>query len=257
VKSQGRERLLWVPVLLAALLWLTACAPRAVKPPAGGIGGRQLVTQLAETNHGLAAVKGIGSFTLWTQGSSHSARVAWIAAAPSRIRLHVFGLLGQGQLSLAADGRHITYHSLSDGRFYSRSADDPSLEKVVGFPINVSDLVTFLMGRVPLRDTSRTRVLPDDGEGGGIILCLDRFWSGSREKITFDGDGRVRQVEFFSVTGELLYRAEMGAADMIDGFSLPRQLLLTGRGNRRLRLTVERSWANPALSPGVFTLTEN
>jgi len=257
VKNQGRERVFWAPVLLAALLWLSACAPRAVKPPAEGIDGRQLVTKLAETNRGLAAVKGIGSFTLWTQGGSHSARVAWIAAAPSRIRLHVFGLLGQGQLSLAADGRHITYHSLSDGRFYSRSADDPSLEKVVGFPINVSDLVTLLMGRVPLRDISRTRVLRDDGEKGGIILCLDRFWGGSREKIYFDGDGRVRQVDFFSVTGKRLYRAQMGATDVVDGFSLPRQLLLTGSGNRRLRLAVERSWANPALSPGVFTLTEN
>ncbi len=256
MKSRGPRRLFWVPFLLAVVLWLAGCAPSAVKPPAGAADGRQLVAQLAKTNRGLAAVKGVGSFTLWMQGGSRNARVAWIAAAPSRIRLQVFGLLGQGQLSLAADGRRIYYHSLSDGRFYSRGADDPDLEKVVGFPINVSDLVALLMGRVPLRDHSRTRVLRDAEHSGGIILCLDRFWGGIREKIYFDADGRVRRVDFFGVTGRLRYRAETGAVCMVDGFALPRQLLLTGRGGRRLRLAVSRCWANPVLAPDVFTLQE-
>lgn len=241
--------------MLAATLWLFACSRQTVRPTAMEIDGQQLLMQLEATNRGLDAVKGVGSFTLRARGVSHNARVAWIAAAPSRIRLHVFGLLGQGQLTLAADGRRIYYHSPADGRFYSRGADDPDLEKVVGFPINVSDLAAFLMGRVPLRSYSSTRVLPDEEKNGWIVLSLDRFWGSSLEKIFFDGRGRVWRVEFFSFTGKLLYRAEISKRHMVNGFALPWQLLLTGRDERHLGLEVDRCWVNPELSPDIFTLT--
>ncbi len=212
-----------------------------------------MLAQLAQVNAGLEAVKGVGSFTLWLPEGAHSARVAWIAAAPDRIRLHVFGLLGQGQLILAADGRCITLHAAADGRFYSRCADDPDLEKVVGFPILVSDLVSLLMGRIPLRTHSRTRVTTDDAGAGGLVLSLGGFW-GSRQKITFDAEGRVREVAYFGAAGRLRYRVVLKARCRVDGYALPRALLLTAGNGRRLRLEVSRCWVNPVLKPGIFTL---
>ena len=255
--SRGRERLLRAFLLPALALALAACAPSMVKPPAGVADGRELLERLARANEGLAAVKGVGSFTLRLPEGTRSARVAWIAAAPARIRLHVFGLLGQGQFTLAADGRRITLHSLSDGRFYTRHAEDPDLEKAVGFPIRVSDLVSLLMGRIPLRGYTRTRVAADAAAAGGYVLSLDGFWGGSRQRIHFDAAGRVRRVDFFSAVGRLRYRVTLAATRRIDGFVLPRELELSAENGRRLRLEVSRSWANPVLAAGVFTLTQS
>jgi len=253
VASRSRDRLLRCLLTAVLALCLTACARPFVRTPGGGDEGRRLLARLEETNRGLWAVKGVGSFSLRLPEGSRSARVAWIAAAPDRIRLHVFGLLGQGRLTLAADGRRITLHSAADGRFYSRRADDPDLQKVVGFPIHVSDLVSLLMGRIPLRDHTRTRVVPDAGGSGGLVLSLDGFW-GSRQKITFDARGRVREAAYFGAAGGLRYRVTLTARRRVDGYELPQELRLSTEDGRRLRLVVSRCWANPALPEGVFRL---
>lgn len=254
VKNKSHRSAFPAVVLMAVLFFLPACSHLAVKPtPPGQEPAGDWLTAIRSRSSGLKTSKGIGRFSFSSARRHQSARFAWAAEYPARIRLQVFAPTGQSQLILAADGGHVRVFSAQENRVYRKSADDALLQKFIDLPVSLEDIISLLCGRIPLRSCLRASVR-SDAAGNGWVVLLKKPWGGVSEEIFLDARRRVQRLQFFTFSGKPAYGVRLIESRRIGGFDTPKRLVLTGPNERRVQLEVEKFWVNPELPPGIFHL---
>ncbi len=255
MKNQRHRPACGVLALMAGILFcLPSCSQLAVRP--AGIAGQAAGDWLAvirSRGSGLKTSKGIGRFSFRDARRRQSARFAWAAQYPSKIRLQVFTVTGQPQLILAADGAYVQVFSVPENRVYRKSAGDPLLQKIIDLPVSLEDVIQLLLGRIPLRPYLRADVRPA-AAGKGWVIRLKKSWGSIGEEIYLDAQRRVQRLQFFSLSGKPAYGVRLAESRRIGGFDTPRRLVLTGPGPKYIQLVVERFWVNPEIPPAVFRL---
>jgi hypothetical protein len=228
-------------------------------------GAERLVETLKGLNAGLQTYKGIGKLALDTPAGPQKTRIAWVGAAPGKLRVEVLAQPGgQPFFSIASDGQWFYAIAHPNDRFIKKKATRSSLKRLIAIPVGPRDVFTLLTGRVPILPYATARLYaypPADGSvtteactAPRLILTLTpangRYLS---QKIHLVGE-RVQQIEYFDRSGNFLYRTILKDVQAVNGYLIPKQLFFSDDNQASARIEVERCWTNVAVAPSVFQL---
>jgi hypothetical protein len=209
-----------------------------------------MLSDLDAVNRDLKSLKGIGTLRIEDPERRQGARAAWIVAAPDRLRLELLSVSGSPAVSFSADGSSISLFLHDRGQW--RRGIDADLERFVGVPLTVAEVICLLSGRAPPVQAAGAAL-----QEGVLILENDRGQGVQRLTLIADAAGRVtgvRSVEVFDDTGRLRYRADFERIREEGAFRIPDRIRISRSDRAQVRLSVDRMWINPSLSPEAFVL---
>jgi hypothetical protein len=237
---------------------LTGRSREMSKPP---IAAELLETQavLAELNRKnalLDSFKGLGKIKVWQDGQLKiDERVAWIGSAPNKLSI-VLMVSGFPAIKMASDGKWFYYYEVGEGKgtYKKISATDASLKRIISIPIQPSDIMNLIAGRVPLREY-HTAILQKQESGQGYVLALKRHWWGIVEKIHLEEDKQqIRMIEYFNRTGSLSYRVRFDEMQLVNGYQVPAKLSISNGNNANFQLDVYQYYTNVPVTASMFVL---
>ncbi|MFZ0613041.1 MAG: hypothetical protein WAM73_12440 [Desulfobacterales bacterium] len=241
------------------LLVLSACSTLNRMPTAEETTARleaeAVLAHLEQANASLSTFKGLGRIKLWgADGRSQSQRAAWVAAAPDKLGLVVLAA-GRPVVRVAADGRFVYLVDLQDPvkSYTKKRTADASLARLIRIPISVTDIVAILAGRPPIPDHSRA-FLQKDGQTGLRLLILENRWRVVANIYLGPDHEDIRRLEVFGADGKLNYRVEFEEMQTVQGYRVPRRLLLTDDAGNGVQLEIEQYLANLPVTTAMFDI---
>ncbi len=252
-------------VCLLAAVALAGCAglPAPATAPgdeaqeaAGRAEARSILESLQKRNERLKTFKGVGRLTVRKGGKVQmDERIAWIGADPLKLSVVLFAS-GFPAVRMASDGERLYYQDGQDPSAAVKTirSSDPDLQRLLSIPIQTSDIIALLCGRIPIREHRTARVQPLQS-GGGHVLLLSKAW-GVHQKIFLDEKrSEVRQSEVYDASGALVYQANFLEMQLVGGYRVPLRLVVTGAEEAVVQLVVEKYWADVPVAPSMFVLT--
>ncbi|MCK7515930.1 MAG: tetratricopeptide repeat protein [Desulfobacterales bacterium] len=207
-------------LILAAALRVSGCATWSgileANARGGGLAtsrskpGRSWSTS-SKTNERLKNFKGVGRLTIRKEGKVQmDERMAWIGSDPLKLSVVLFAAGFPGR----AHGRRRRVALLPGrpggrGRRSKRSASsDPDFKRLLSIPIQSSDIIALMRGRIPIREHRSARLQPL-ASGSGYVLTADADLGvppedlSGREQDRGAPDRGLRRIRRPAVPGEL------------------------------------------------------
>ena len=171
---------------------------------------RNLLDSVLAANPAPKTFKGIGNARLIADDIVQSARLAWVASLPDKVRMELLTPYGQPAVSFSTDGENAYAIVHQEKKFYKSKASRSSFERILGISIETEHLVCVMAGQAPVLDYSFISMSQPDTGIGPVILLQEKWW-GDYEKIHLSPDSeRIRAAEIYDSAGELKYRVVFG-----------------------------------------------
>jgi len=240
---------------------------------------KAIISILKSQNPKLKTIKGVGRITfLEKEEKEMTTRIAWVASTPDKIRITLSSVSGHPMVSAASDGQWFYFVSHASGDFYKKRPSNFNMKRFFLISIKSEDLVSILLGRIPLVNYNTLSFVEDrslrgrsgkDLESAGVsslnkdikenknssVLLLKNKWGNVREKIYLSDRDDVYKVEMFDSTGTFVYRLELIGMQEIKSYRVPYRLRVSNDDGAGFQLDLDRYWADAKVSPSVFTLT--
>jgi hypothetical protein len=272
-------------ILIICIFFFSACAglsPKISKESKdfrSPSEAKAIISILKSQNPKLKTIKGVGRITfLEKEEKEMTTRIAWVASTPDKIRITLSSVSGHPMISAASDGQWFYFVSHASGDFYKKRPSNFNMKRFFLISIKSEDLVSILLGRIPLVNYNTSSFVEDrslrgrsgkDLESAGVlslnkdikenknssVLLLKNKWGNVREKIYLSDRDDVHKVEMFDSTGTLVYRLEFIEMQEIKSYRVPYRLRVSNDDGAGFQLDLDRYWADATVSPSVFTLT--
>lgn len=245
---------------LAATLLLSGCGTleQQVRPEddvATPAEAAAILDGIRKTNEGLVTFKGMGRVTIRNEGKVQvDERMAWVGAEPLRLSVVLFGA-GFPALRMAGNGEWLYYQDTSEpgGPVKRIQVEDPDFKRLLSIPIQASDIIAILRGRIPVREHTSVR-LQRTRAGDGYALLLMRTW-GVHQKIFVDETKtKVLQTEIYDTFGNMLFQVNFQEMQLVDRYKVPSRVVVSNDRKAQVQLLVERYWPNVPVEPSMFVL---
>ena len=231
----------------------TAPSPDDDSPAA--IEARQILERLQSTNERLKNFKGLGRLTVRKEGKVQmDDRIAWIGSEPLKLSLVLFAS-GFPAVRMAGDGEWLYYQDVQapEASVKKIRASDPDFKRLLSIPIQASDIIALMRGRIPIREHRSVRLQPL-ASGKGYALMLMKRWGIHQAIFLDETKSEVRQTEIYDSSGELLFQVNFQEMQLIDGYKVPLRLAVSNSEKSVVQLFVERYWADVPVTPSMFIL---
>lgn len=245
-------------LLLAGIL--PSCAPIAGRsvPEKTSISeadhrARRLISELLEENTRVLHAKGRGDIALTRDGRVEQYRAAWIAAPPRRLRLTLLSM-GLPVETVVSDGNGVTFFSHTGAHPVRRlNRENPSLKSVIGIPVHLSDIVSILTGRIPIRSFQTIEV--EQTPNNGLSILLRDGWKGRVQRLVFNGLDRLTGFDLLDngKTPVVTVRLNPPSPDTLP--SRFTRIFMADPNGQTLEMTFRSFTPDIALKPGYFILT--
>jgi hypothetical protein len=246
-------------VLVTVLLAACSSLSRKISKPedvAAIAEARMVLLTLSSQNEKLNNFRGSGKIRLWHRGKKKiDEKIFWIGSDTVKISIVVL-ISGYPAIKIASDGKWVYYYEAGNGApLYAKyPATDATLQRIVSVPIKISDIITLLAGRAPLREHHSAFLLRQDSEPG-YVLTLKKRWYGIVEKIYLAEDKKqVRQIEFFNRSGASIYRARFEEMQVVDTYQVPARLSISSDESMVFQLEVQSYVTGIPVKPSMFVL---
>lgn len=250
--------------MLMAAAMLSGCAafseslglqPAAEDTSPSAVEARVVLDDLRKTNETLKNFKGVGRLTIRKEGKVQmDERLAWIGSDPLKLSVVLFAA-GFPAVRMAGDGEWLYYQDSDapNAPVKKVRTSDPDFKRLLSIPIQASDILALMRGRIPIREHRSARLQPL-ASGNGYVLLLMRTW-GVHQKIFLDETKSiVRQTEVYDSSGNLLFQVNFLEMQLVDGYKVPLRLMVSNDEKVVVQLVVERYWADVPVTPSMFVL---
>ena len=257
-----RVRAILLAVLAAVLLGgcssLTGVMdsqPEIPEDPVAAAEALSVIAKLQQANGALKTFKGVGRLTVRHEGKVQvDERMAWVGAPPLKLSVVLFAASFPA-LRMAGDGEWLYYQDGQEpGAPVKRvRASDPDFKRILSIPIQASDIIALMCGRMPLREHDRATIQPLASGQGYVLLLMDG--RSVRQKIFFDETkSETRQTEIYDSWGRLVFQANFLEMQVVSGYRVPSRLVVSRGKEATVQVLVEKYWADVPVTPEMFVL---
>ena len=257
-----RARAILLTVLAAALLG--GCSglsgmkgsPSAIpENPAAAAEALNVIAQLEQVNHTLTTFKGIGRLTVRREGKIQvDERMAWVGAPPLKLSVVLFAASFPA-LRMAGDGEWLYYQDGQEaGAPVKRvRVSDPDFNRILSIPIQASDIIALMCGRMPLKEHTQATIQPLVSGKGYVLLLMDG--RSVRQKIFLDETkSETRQTEVYDSWGKLVFQASFLEMQVVSGYHVPSRLVVSRGKDVTVQVLIEQYWADVPVTPEMFVI---
>ena len=242
--------------IAAFILIIPGCAP--IRPDTNPLLDKKafvLSTQARSFNQHIIASKGTGWARLETDTNKDKFKIAWAAVSPNKIRI-TFLLSGHPVETIISTGKKITFYSHTGQHSkYSYRSEDPDMKDYILVPVKISEMISVLLGRLPVKKFDDAYFSPSDASLSTVILKQN--WKGARQYLHFNDRGKVESVKAMDYAGTLLYEMTIMKYKAYNFGSIPVKIKIKDKDNRILTLEIINFQPNPPIKDSVFQLTES
>jgi len=243
-----------ISVLFVFFLTLAGCSTlfQTARPVSPEI--QNVLGEIQSANASLYSSKGIGMLEVWANGNHDKYRMAWIGEMPRNMRISLLDISGRPFMTLSHDGENLYGVSHFKDEFHKVRDSNPTLNRLSDLPIHFQDILTLLMGRIPLKPFRSAELSPPDSQGGRTLTFTDGWGNVTQKLFLNPANEPVHSYEIHDDSGQYLYRVDRDHFRLQDNFSVP--FTIAAMGTRSgFRLTIDQYWANATIKPGTFILT--
>lgn len=249
-----------VPIILASLVCLNACAGMGkvlVEP--GMPDPKIIIAQIRQDVESLDEFKGVSRFMLVNYGQTQSGRIAFAASLPDKLRVEMLSPFGQPLISLASNGQTMYVYIRSKDWFKSGIGSRKMMEKILGIPVSIPELIPVLAGRVPIVKHYRVQIkswrITQNGPSSGYVLKLKSRFGRIKEKIWLDSDQKtIKKVTLYSSSGEPLYT--VFPTDNTDKNQTGKKMRIVGSKGASITLEPQKFWKNAPVDKSQFVIKQ-
>jgi outer membrane lipoprotein-sorting protein len=211
-------------------------------------------TAAREFNRQIETSKGTGWISIKTGETTQTYRIIWAAAFPGKIRMTLL-LSGLPVETMIATGQSLVFFSHT-GRHSSHTihSKDPDLKKYLDIPIKLSDIISVLLGRLPVTSFDDAYYLPADPLFRTLVLYHSH--DGQHQYLHFDGNRNIHRISRINASGHPLYEIGLDNCNSRDFGRLYTKIKAMDKTGRNLTLVITRFIANPEIKASTFMLTE-
>jgi hypothetical protein len=180
--------------------------------------------------------------------------MAWVGAPPLRLSVVLFAA-SVPALRMAGDGEWFSYQDGQEpGAPVKRvRASDPDFKRILSIPIQASDIIALMCGRMPLKEHSQARLQPLASGTGYVLLLMDG--RSVRQKIVLDETkSETRQTEIYDSWGRLVFQANFLEMQVVSGYKVPARLVVSRGKDATVQVVVEKYWADVPVTPEMFVI---
>jgi hypothetical protein len=255
-------RAILLAVLAVALLGGCSSLPGVMdsqlevpEDPATAAEALSVITKLQQANSALKTFKGVGRLTVRQEGKVQvDERMAWVGAPPLKLSVVLFAASFPA-LRMAGDGEWFYYQDGQEpGAPVKRvRASDPDFKQILSIPIQASDIIALMCGKMPIKEHNRATIQPlASGKGYALLLMDGRS---VRQKIFFDETkSETRQTEVYDSWGKLVFQANFLEMQVVSGYRVPSRLVISRGQGAMVQVLVEKYWADVPVTPEMFVL---
>jgi len=239
---------------MAILIVFCGCAGIVEKTPDLNPEAQRLLITLKSINQGLQRFKGIGKIKIRYQNRKQWCRTVWAGDFPEKIRVDAIGITGQPLFSFTDDGEYFSAVSHYEKQFYRRKSKGKNLKRVLDIPLKTTDILTLISGKVPFQKYDYVE-LDNSRDDNMSVLVLKKKWIGVVENIYFDKKSEnVKRIEIYDISGNISYIAEYISVQKIEGYFLPKHLLISNGKGDQLEVKIEKFYPNSKLKASMFRI---
>ncbi|WP_022664016.1 LolA family protein [Desulfospira joergensenii] len=238
---------------MVLILLVAGCGSmRPVTDPALDKKASERALAARSLNRDVKSSKGTGWVTLEMDGRKDRFRVAWAVKTPNRARITLLAS-GIPFETIAGNGKSVTFFSHTHAHgLYTAKGRDPDLKQALHIRIRLSQIVSMLLGQIPLGQFDDAWFSPEAPDQ--IIL---RQGKGSFVHVLdLDPDGTPRGLIRQDGSGNLVYDIQILSVKRVHGRDMPVDFLIRDRLGRSIRLILTQFIPNPPIKESVFVLTE-
>jgi hypothetical protein len=229
--------------------------PAVIEDPAAAAEARSVIATLQQANSALKTFKGVGRLTVRQEGKVQvDERMAWVGAPPLKLSVVLFAASFPA-LRMAGDGEWLYYHDGQEpGAPVKRMrASDPDFKRILSIPIQASDIIALMCGRMPLKEHNRATIQPLASGKGYVLLLMDG--RSVRQKIFLDETkSETRQTEVYDSWGKLVFQANFLEMQVVSGYRVPSRLVVSRGEDATVQMLVEKYWADVPVTSEMFVL---
>ena len=265
-RTTGRRRVRAILLAVMAAALLGGCSSltgvmdsqsEIPEDPAAAAEALSVIAKLQQANSTLKTFKGVGRLTVRHEGKVQvDERMAWVGAPPLKLSVVLFAASFPA-LRMAGDGEWLYYQDGQEpGAPVKRMrASDPDFKRILSIPIQASDIIALMCGRMPLKEHNRATIQPLASGKGYVLLLLDG--RSVRQKIFFDETkSETRQTEVYDSWGRLAFQANFLEMQVVSGYRVPSRLVVSRGNDATVQVLVEKYWADVPVTPEMFVLAE-
>jgi len=243
-------------LVLILIVFVSGCTPlRPQTDPGLDTKARFIANEILSLNQEITSSKGTGWAELKTDTRGAKFKIAWAASAPNRLRI-TFLVSGHPVETIVATGENVIFIShTGEHTSHTTFSSDPDLEKYLHVPIKLSNMITILLGHIPIKKFDHAWFEPGKNNSAPIILAQN--WKSSFQKLHLDTVGQVQQLVFLDRDNTPLYDITYLDYQAHGQSRIPGTLLIKDGAGRSIRLTFTRFIPNPPIKESVFRLTES
>ncbi len=213
----------------------------------------RLAMSARSLNHTIVSSKGTGTARLSSHGSVETFRFAWAALLPDIIRI-TFLVSGIHAQTIVSDGTRLSFVShTGDHRIYTSYSKNPDMEKYIRVPVRLSELISILAGRLPIKKIDDAYFLPEAPDLSTVHV--EQAHNSQYQEIRFGRNSRAESIRTFDGTGGILYVVRVIQYRYFKKKYIPVKLRLEDGNGRKLDLAIDNFIANPPIKKTVFQLT--
>ncbi|MCD4721256.1 MAG: hypothetical protein K8S13_15555 [Desulfobacula sp.] len=214
-----------------------------------------LANQARSFNQHIVTSKGTGWIRLETKTKTDRFKIAWAAVSPNKIRI-TFLLSGHPVETIIATGKKITFIShTGEHSKYSYNSKDPNMEDYIHVPVKMSEMISILLGRLPVKNFDDAYFSPSDTSLSTITLRQN--WKGLAQSLHVNSKKRIDSLKTTDLSEKLLYEMTITKYKNNDFGTIPVKIEIKDNDNRKLTLEITNFLPNPPIKESVFQLTES
>ncbi len=242
-------------VLTALLFFISGCMPlRPTTDPQMDKKAFSLTHEARVFNRHIETSRGKGWARLETPGKTDRYRMAWAVVYPDKIRV-TFLMSGNPVETVISTGEKISFLSHTGKHdLYSSDSKDPDMKDYLEVPVKMSELISILVGHIPLKEFDDAYFSPSDPSLATIVTRQKE--KGGFQHLNFNGNGKINRIETLDSFGKLLYEILVLEYKSLESNDIPIKLQIKDSENRRLILDITDIEPNPVIKDSVFWLTE-
>lgn len=251
-KASGNDDPIVFKWLLIFLLLCTASGCTYLTPPPiiPDPNAEMLVAALKTVNVDLKQFKCVAKIGMLSPNQPVQAfRGALACQLPDRLRIDLFAPFGGTAASLSSDGDCLYIVLHGPRKYYKRSVGNGSLKRLIKIDFTIEGLLTLLVGRIPI-DNGLIAQMATDSPGVRLVDKRGRL----RQRIALDTDGHPRNVIWYDSYNRQTLSCEMDGKQAIDGFTLPKKIVLVDASGIEVSVSISRYDVNTLFAPGLFVL---
>ena len=241
--------------VVAAVFIFSGCAlQRPATDPSLDKKAFFLATRARSANQHIVAGKGSGWIWIETESRVDKFKIAWAAKSPHKIRI-TFLISGLPVETIVATGKKVTFFShTGDHSTYTDHSVDPDMQDYIQVPVKMSEIISILLGRLPVNRFDDAYFSPSDPSLSTIILTQDR--KKTVRHLHLNDQGKVDGLTLTGSNGSLVYTLAITKYTTYDFGDVPVQIEIQDKNRKKLTLRITNFQPNPAIKDAVFWLTD-